>query len=309
MNFELFLAALLLRSILAALPLLLATLGEIVTERSGIMNLGVEGMMAAGAVVSFGVALASGSALLAILAGMGAAMVLAALHSLACIVFRANQTVSGLAITMIGLGLSGLAGRGFIGKNHGLDLPALASLEPGKASFLSTLLAGLDLFLILSTVLTILIWFFLRHTRTGILLKTCGENPRAAEAQGIPVEWYRFWSTLAGGALSGLAGTFLALSYSTSWNDAMTGGRGWIAVALTIFALWNPLRAVAGSLLFGSIFVLQYALQPLGIQSNFLALLPYLTTLVIMVVDGLRTDHRSLGAPAALGELFKRGER
>lgn len=309
MNVELFLAALLLRCIIAAIPLLLGTLGEIITERSGILNLGVEGMMAAGALAAFATAYHTGNLALALLAGIGTSCALALIHGVAGIVFRASQTVSGLAVTMLGLGISGLLGKPYIGMKHGIDIPAFMNVPAPDRNFFTTILSGLDVFLIISAVCVAAVWFFFSRTLPGIRLKTCGENPRAAEAQGISVERWRLIATVTGGVFSGLAGAFLSLSYAGSWNDAITGGRGWIAVALTIFALWNPLRAIWGAFLFGGLFVLQFTLQPLGIPSNVLGMLPYLATLVIMVIDGLRSDHRSLEAPAALGELFRRGER
>lgn len=295
--------------LIAAVPLLLATVGEIVTERSGILNLGAEGIMAAGAVFAYAAASASGSLAIGIAAGVLAAVAMAGLHALASITFRANQTVSGLAITMLGLGLAGLLGKPYIGTpatvhSHAWRVPGL-----GDIPFVGTIVNSLDGFFYAALLLTAGAWFFLNHTRGGLRLKTCGENPRAAEALGIAVGRTRFLATLAGGAFFGLAGCFLCLSFFSSWNEAVTGGRGWIAVALTIFALWRPWRALVGAVLFGGIFVLQYNLQPLGIPSNVLGMLPYLTTLLVLVVGGLRSDRRLLSAPAALGETFRPGER
>jgi simple sugar transport system permease protein len=297
------------RTLVAGVPLLLATVGEIITERSGILNLGVEGSMAGGAVAAFAVTAATGNPLLGTLAGMLFAMFLALIHGITSVVFQANQTVSGLAITMLGLGIAGMWGKPFIGQ------PGIAHVEPlrlpllGDIPFLGRVLNGLDLYFYTAVALSLAAWFWLGRTKGGIRLRTCGENPRAAEALGIPVERIRLLATMVGGAFFGLAGAFLALSYSTSWNEAMTGGRGWIANALCIFALWNPARAFLGAFLFGGIFVLQYVLQPLGIPSNLLGTLPYLATLLVLMADGLRTDHRRLHAPAALGDSFVRGER
>lgn len=297
------------RTLIAGVPLLLGTVGEIITERSGILNLGAEGCMAGGAVAAFAVTAATGNPLVGTLAGMAFAMFLALIHAVASVGFLSNQTVSGLAITMLGLGIAGMWGKPFIGQPGTVHVEPLKLPLLGDIPFVGRVLSGLDVFFWLAVGLAVAAWYFLSRTKGGIRLKTCGENPRAAEALGIDVKRIRTLATIAGGAFFGLAGSFLALAYSTSWNEAMTGGRGWIANALCIFALWNPARAFLGAFLFGGIFVLQYILQPLGIPSNLLGTLPYLSTLLVLVVDGLRTDHRRLHAPAALGNAFVRGER
>ena len=297
------------RTLIAGVPLLLGTVGEIITERAGILNLGAEGCMAGGAVAAFAITAATGNPLLGTLAGMGFAMFLALIHAVASISFQANQTVSGLAITMLGLGIAGMWGKPFIGQPGTVHVDPLKIPGLGNLPILGPILNGLDIYFYLAVFLAIAAWYYLGRTTGGIRLKTCGENPRAAEALGISVERTRLLATVAGGAFFGLAGSFLALAYSSSWNEAMTGGRGWIANALCIFALWNPARAFVGAFLFGGIFVLQYILQPLGIPSNLLGTLPYLATLLVLMIDGLRTDHRHLHAPAALGVSFVRGER
>ncbi len=306
---EILIITIITRTLIAGVPLLLGTVGEIITERAGILNLGAEGCMAGGAVAAFAVTMGTGSPLIGTLAGMTFAMFLAFIHALASITFKANQTVSGLAITMLGLGIAGMWGKPFIGKPGTIHVDPLKIPGLTQIPVLGTILDKLDLYFYVAIILALAAWFFLKRTKGGIQLKTCGENPRAAEALGIPVEWIRYLATMTGGAFFGLAGAFLALAYSNSWNEAMTGGRGWIANALCIFALWNPGRAFLGAFLFGGIFVLQYILQPLGIPSNLLATLPYLSTLLVLMVDGLRTDHRHLHAPAALGNSFFRGER
>jgi simple sugar transport system permease protein len=297
------------RTLIAGVPLLLGTVGEIITERAGILNLGAEGCMAGGAVAAFAVTAATGNAVAGTLAGMGFAMFLSGIHGVASVTFQANQTVSGLAITMLGLGIAGLWGKPFIGQPGSFHVEPLHLPLLGDIPLLGKVLNGLDVYFWLSVLLAVGTWYFLSRTKGGIRLKTCGENPRAAEALGIPVERIRLLATMAGGAFFGLAGAFLSLAYSGSWNESMTGGRGWIVNALCIFALWNPARAFLGAFLFGGIFVLQYILQPMGIPSNLLGTLPYLSTLLVLVVDGLRTDHRRLHAPAALGMGFARGER
>jgi general nucleoside transport system permease protein len=297
------------RAIAAGTPLLLGTLGEILSERSGVMNLGVEGMMAMGAISSFIVALNTGSVALALSAAVAAAMLAALIHAALSISFRANQVVSGLAITMMGLGISGIWGKAFIGRPLTTRLPVIAiPLLHGIPVIGRLLFTGTPLFFA-GIALGILLWLFLSRTSWGIAIRSVGENPRASEAQGIDVALVRYLCTVAGGAFSGLAGAHLSLSYAASWTEGMSGGRGWIVVALTIFSLWKPLRAFAGAFLFGGIFVLQYLLQPLGISPNLLAMTPYLFTLAVLVAMGAWKGRRHLAAPAALGEAYTRGER
>jgi simple sugar transport system permease protein len=161
----------------------------------------------------------------------------------------------------------------------------------------------------LAVIVGILLWLLLTRTRWGIEIRSVGENPAAAEVQGINVAKIRYLCVLLGGALAGMAGAHLSLVYSKSWTEGLTGGRGWIVIALTIFALWNPLRAFLGAFLFGCIFVLQYLLQPIGVPPNLLSMMPYLATLAVLLVGGLRKDRRRLLAPAKLGEPYTKGER
>jgi len=297
------------RALVAGTPLLLATMGEIITERSGILNLGVEGMMSVGAVAGFSVAFVTGMPWLGVLAAVFFGSAFSLIHGLTSVHLRANQTVSGLALTMLGIGLSSLWGKPYIGRPlarniDNWEIPLLKDIPVlGPIFFEQTP------FFYMSILLVILTWVFLYKTIWGIRLRSVGENPKASESQGISVGLYRYGAIAIGGAFSGLAGAHLSLSYSNSWIEGMVAGRGWIAVALTIFSLWNPARAFVGAFLFGGIFVLQYILQPLGIPPNLLSMLPYATTLAVLIVDGMRRDHRSLHAPAFLGEPFKRGER
>jgi len=216
--------------------------------------------------------------------------------------------VSGLALTMLGLGLSGMMGKPYVGR------PLAVKMDDAAIPFLSGLpwignaLFHQSPFLYLAIALALAAWFFLEHTRTGIEIRSTGENPKATETQGVNVSLIRYACVLTGGAFSALAGAHLSISYSSSWVEGMTAGRGWIAIALTIFALWNPGRAIFASFIFGGIFVLQYLLQPLGISPNFLAMMPYLSTLVILLAISFK-DPRRLNAPAWLGAPYKRGER
>ncbi len=296
------------RTMVAGTPLLLATTGEILCERSGILNLGVEGVMAVGAVVAFIVTMTTGQPWLGVLAAVGAGMAISVIHAFASISLQANQVVSGLALTMLGLGLSGMIGKPYVGRPLSIKMENIAIPYLSDIPYIGQALFNQSPFLYLAIVLALIAWFFLERTRLGIQVKSTGENPKATETQGVNVYLVRYCSVLIGGGFSALAGAHLSISYSKSWVEGMTAGRGWIAIALTIFALWNPGRAIWASFLFGGIFVVQYLMQPLGISPNFLSMLPYISTLLILLIISLR-DPRKLNAPATLGASYKRGER
>jgi len=297
------------RTIAAGTPLLLGTLGEVLAERAGILNLGVEGMMSVGAVSGFMVALATGSPWAGLLAAAAAAAALSLLHAFSSITLKVNQVVSGLALAMLGVGISGLLGKPYMGVPLPSQLPAVKIPGLADIPLIGTILFDKDPLFYFAVVLGVLLWFLLTRTRWGVRVRSVGENPAAAAVQGVSVSGVRYLCTVLGGALAGLGGAHLSLVYSKSWTEGMTGGRGWIVIALTIFALWNPLRAFVGAFLFGGIFVLQYLLQPLGIPPNLLGSLPYIATLVVLVVGGLSRNSRRQNAPAALGEPYTRGER
>lgn len=296
------------RTMVAGTPLLLATTGEIICERSGILNLGVEGVMAIGAVTAFIVTMTTGSPWLGVAVAIAAGMTISIIHAFASITLQANQVVSGLALTMLGLGLSGMIGKPYVGK------PLLIKMEDwnipwfSDIPWLGEIFFSQSPFFYLAILLALVSWFFLERTRLGIEIRSTGENPQATETQGVNVSKLRYLSVLIGGGFSGLAGAHLSISYSKSWIEGMTAGRGWIAIALTIFALWNPGRAIWAAFVFGGIFVVQYLLQPLGISPNFLAMLPYIATLLILLLISLK-DPKKLNAPAMLAEPYKRGER
>lgn len=301
--------AVLVRTIAAGTPLLLGTIGEIVTERAGVLNLGIEGMMAVGAVTGYLATLATGSPWVGLTAALAAGAAISMTHAVVCVTLRANQVVSGLALTMLGIGLAGLLGKPYIGR----PLPTKMALVPvpglARIPAVGRILFNQDPFFYLAVVLGLALWFLLRHTRWGMKVRAVGENPSAAESQGVSVAGIRYACVAIGGALAGMAGAHLSLAYSKSWIEGMIGGRGWIVIALTIFALWNPLRAFAGAFLFGGVFVLQYLLQPLGVPPNLLGMLPYAATLTVLVVGGLSRNRRRFLAPAVLGQAYTRGER
>lgn len=282
----------LLRALAFGTPLLLASLGAIVNERAGVVNLGVEGMMALGALAGFAVAYGGGmggNLWLAVLAAMLVGALAALLHAFVTITMRANQFVSGLALTLLGLGLTGLLGKAFEGFplfNQPPQWPFTAG-----AIGLALLLAGV-----------------LQYTRIGLTLRSVGENPAAADVLGLNVGAVRYASVAVGGALAGLAGAYLSLVYRPSWTDGMTGGLGWIAVALVIFVGWNPLRAVFGAVFFGLLYYLQFRLQGQSfIPTEFFSAMPYLLVIVVLGIAGLRGQQGA--APEALGRPYTRGER
>ncbi len=296
------------RTMVAGTPLLLGTVGEVICERSGILNLGVEGVMSLGAVVAFIVTYTTGNPWLGLLAAIGAGMAVSIIHAFASITLQANQVVSGLALTMIGLGLSGMLGKPYVGKPLPIKMNDFALPWLSDIPVIGPVFFKQSPFFYMAVILALVAWFFLERTRLGIKVRSTGENPGATETQGVNVSMIRYLCVLIGGGFSAMAGAHLSTSYSKSWIEGMTAGRGWIVIALTIFALWNPGRAILGAFLFGGIFVLQYLLQPLGISPNFLAMLPYGATLMILLGISFK-DSRKLNAPAQLGEPYKRGER
>jgi general nucleoside transport system permease protein len=296
------------RAMVAGTPLLLATTGEIICERSGILNLGVEGVMAIGAVTAFIVTMTTGSPWLGVGVAIAAGMTISIIHAFASITLQANQVVSGLALTMLGLGLSGMIGKPYVGKPLSIKMEDWNIPWFSDIPWLGKILFSQSPFFYLAIILALVSWFFLERTRLGIEIRSTGENPKATETQGINVSKLRYLSVIIGGGFSGLAGAHLSISYSKSWIEGMTAGRGWIVIALTIFALWNPSRAIWAAFIFGGIFVVQYLLQPLGISPNFLAMLPYISTLLILLLISFK-DPKKLNAPAMLAEPYKRGER
>ncbi|MBC8247818.1 MAG: ABC transporter permease [Deltaproteobacteria bacterium] len=296
------------RTLIAGTPLLLGTIGEIVCERSGILNLGVEGMMAIGAVSAFIVTFVSHNPWLGLFVAICAGVLISVLHAFVSISLQGNQVVSGLALTMLGLGISGLVGKPYVGHPLVVKIETIAIPLLSDIPFVGPIFFNQSPFFYMAVILTVAAWFTLEYTKLGIKIRSAGENPKATETQGINVDRIRYLSVLIGGGFAGMAGANLSISYSKSWFEGMTAGRGWIVIALTIFALWNPLRAAIGAFLFGGIFVLQYLLQPLGISPNFLAMFPYMATLAVLIMGSLRNKNQ-LDAPAVLGEPHRRGGR
>ena len=293
--------------ITSATPLLIAAIGELITERAGVLNLGVEGMMIIGAAFGFIAAFETNSALLGALGGIGAGMVMAALFALLTLGLATNQVAAGLALTILGLGVSGLAGASFVGvkrepASH-LNIPGLSDLPlVGKLVF------GEDFFVYAALALVIGTSWFLNRTRAGLALRAVGDNHTSAHALGLTVRRTRLFAILFGGGCAGLAGAYLSLAYTPFWSPGMTAGRGWIALALVVFSSWRPWRAVAGALVFGGATVIQLHTQALGfgIPAQLLSAVPYLATILALILLALY-DRRGSAAPASLGVPFIAG--
>lgn len=289
----------------AATPLLIAALGELVVERSGVLNLGVEGMMVMGAVCGFAVAALTGSPWLGVLGGILAGALFSLPFAFLTLNIATNQVATGLSLTLLGLGLSSMIGESFVGsagvRLPNIDIPVLSDLP-----LVGRLLFGQDPIFYMSILLVIGVTWFLFKTRTGLTLRSVGDNHASAHALGIPVIAYRYGAVLFGGACAGLAGAQLSLVYTPQWVENMTAGRGWIALALVVFASWRPLRVLAGAYLFGAVTIGQLHAQAmgLGIPSQLLSSLPYLATVVVLVLISRNRRLTMINTPASLGRAF-----
>ncbi|MFQ6000340.1 MAG: ABC transporter permease [Anaerolineae bacterium] len=304
-----FIVAALKAAIPAGTPLLFGTLGEIYAERSGVLNLGVEGMMIMGAVTGFGVTLTTGNVWLGITLAAIAGGLLALVHAFLSITLRANQIVSGLALTMFGLGMSGLVGKEYVGtplpfRLRSLTIPGLSDIP-----ILGPILFQHDPLVYLALALVPLLWFVLFKTKAGISIRSVGESPATADALGVNVYLVRYLCVSLGGVLAGLGGAYLSLIYAPAWIEGMTAGAGWIVIALTIFATWSPGRALIGAYLFGAVKVLQYRLQPLGVSPNLLNMLPFIFTIIVLLAGTGEVIRKRIGAPSALGIPYAREEK
>ncbi|MFP5391056.1 MAG: ABC transporter permease [Gammaproteobacteria bacterium] len=301
-----YLIALLASTAGAATPLVFAAIGELVAERAGVLNLGIEGMMLAGAVTGFAVTLSTGSAALGLGAALGAGVLLALVFGVLVLTLQANQVATGLALTLFGVGLSAFAGRSLAGQTvrplGPLPFPELAGV-PG----IGALLVRLDVLVLASFVLVALVGWVLAKTRLGLVIRAVGEAPDSAHAIGIGVARVRYGAVLFGGALAGLAGAYLSLVATPMWVEGMTAGRGWIALAMVVFATWKARGVLAGAYLFGGVTVLQFHGQALGITvpSQFLSMLPYLATIVVLVIICRNPRTLLLNRPMSLGQNYR----
>ena len=290
---------------IAATPFLFAGMGELVAERSGVLNLGVEGMMLMGAVAAFATAYATGSTPLAIVAGIGAGAALALVFCIVSISLLANQAATGLALTIFGIGASGLIGKDFVGKAlepiPAIEIPLIGETMLGRA------LLNHDPLVYLALIMAAATAWFLSRTRAGLSLRAVGDSHHSAHALGLPVVKVRYLATLYGGAMAGLGGAYLSLVYTPMWGENMTAGRGWIALALVVFATWRPWRLVAGAYLFALVTQLQFYGQDWGwpVASQFLAMAPYLATIVALVIISRDVNLTKANAPACIGQPFR----
>lgn len=299
------LEAIMLSVIAASTPLLLAAAGELVAERSGVLNLGVEGMMIMGAACAFVGAYFSNSVVIGAICGILAGAAMAAIFAALTLGLAVNQVATGLALTILGTGLSGLIGVGFVGQRitpaAQLDLPILTDLP-----LVGKILFGQDAFVYISIALVVAIWLFLYRTRAGLVLRAVGDNHMSAHALGYPVLKIRLLAVLFGGACAGLAGAYLPLAYTPFFIPGMTAGRGWIALALVVFGSWRPFRVAGGAYLFGAVTILQLHAQALGlgIPSQLMSSLPYLATVIVLVLISRTRGNAGSAAPASLGMAF-----
>ncbi len=289
----------------AATPIMLAALGELVVEKSGVLNLGVEGMMIIGAVCGFIVAVNTDSPMLGLLGAAVGGAVVSMLFAFLTQYLLSNQVATGLALTLFGLGLAALMGSSY----NGIRPPRMARLDIGGLSDLPVvgkLFFSHDPVIYGSVALVFAVWFFLNRTRAGLVLRACGENHDAAHSLGYNVQLIRFGAIMFGGACAGLGGAYVSLVRVPQWTEGMTAGVGWIALAIVVFAAWKPWRVILGAYMFGGLTILQLSLQALGIHISgaYLSMTPYIVTIVVLVIMSADRKKASLNAPACLGKSF-----
>ena len=302
-----FLSSILFATVVAGTPLIITALGELVTEKAGVLNLGAEGIMSVGAVAAFAVAHHTGSPFLGILAGMFAGMFMSLLFGISALTLMANQVASGLALSIFGVGLAA-----FIGKPY--ESVALASVDVIRIPWLNRLpLLGPVLFeqhglVYFSWFLMAAVAWFLYKSRLGLILRAVGEAPVSAHSIGFSVIGIRYLAVLFGGAMAGIGGAFLSVFYTPMWVEGMVAGRGWIALALVVFATWRPHRVMIGAYLFGGCMISQMFVQGSGMHINipaqFLSALPYAATVIVLVLISRNRATIRLHSPASLGQTF-----
>jgi simple sugar transport system permease protein len=300
-----YLVSILVATIAAGTPLVFAALGELVTEKSGVLNLGVEGMMLVGAIAAFAAAVASGNPWVGVLAGMCAGAAMALIFAVLTLTLMANQVAAGLALSLFGVGLSAFVGKAYesvsLTPSAPLKIPLL-----GDIPLIGPVLFSQQALVYVSWALFAAVAWFLYRSRPGLVLRSVGEAPKSAHAIGYSVISIRYLATLFGGAMAGVGGAFLSVFYTPLWVENMTSGRGWIALALVVFATWRPARVMIGAYLFGGVTVAQFFAQGEGaaIPSQFLSMLPYLATIVVLVLISRNLNTIRLNAPVSLGKPF-----
>jgi len=301
-------------AVVAGTPLLFATLGEIITEKSGNLNLGVEGMMLMGAVIGFMVGLKTGNPFLALIFAMIAGASGAGIFAFLTVSLRANQTVAGLALTIFGTGFSSLVGKSLIGQTTPAGIESFFAVTPipvlSKIPFFGPVFFNQDMFVYFGYVTAVLLGIYLYNTSQGLNLRAIGENPASADAASVNINLYKYVHILLGGALCGLGGAYLSLVYVPAWQENVVAGRGWIAVALVIFAAWNPYKALIGVYLFGGLDIIGFRLQGsvFQISQYLIDMLPYLVTIVVLVVVSFRKSKKN-APPKSLSIPYFREDR
>ncbi len=296
-------------------PILFATIGEIFAERSGVLNLGVEGMMLMGAMSAYGVAYGTGNAWIGLLAAIGVGGLMALLHAFVTVTLRADQVVSGLALTFLGTGMSAVLGAPLVEVYTAPRLPSFPIPFLSQIPVLGPIFFDHNVVVYLGFLLIPISWFYIYRTRPGLELRSIGEYPAAADTLGINVIRQRYFYVVLGGMLAGMAGASLSLAITPLWIEGMTAGAGWIAVGLVIFAGWDPIRGALGAYLFGAIRRLPLDAQnlPFFLQNPtlgyFMNMLPYLFTIFVLILSSRESMRKRAGAPAALGVPYVREER
>jgi ABC-type uncharacterized transport system permease subunit len=307
MEWQLWVVETLRRALAYGTPLLLGTVGEIYAERSGILNLGVEGMMILGAFMGFVTAFVTKNPWLGFLLGAFVGGAASLIHGFLSINLRVIQVVSGLALTLFGLGLTGVLGRGWEGQPLKVTISQFSVPYLSRIPILGAIVfTEQNLMVYIGIGLAVLLWWLLFKTSWGITVRSVGEDPATADALGINISLVRYCCTFIGGFLAGLGGAYLSIVYRPSWTQGMTAGMGWIVIALTIFSLWHPLIAIGGSYIFGSLFYLSYRLQP-WLAPELLTIMPYLFTILApLLLNASKRLRRRMGAPGALGLPYSR---
>ena len=295
--------------ILSSIPVMLAATGELVVERSGVLNLGVEGMMLMGAVIASITVITTGSLFLAVIFGALSGLLTSIVFGFFALVLATNQVATGLALTIFGTGLSGLLGAEYVGKAiqrlEAFNIPILSNIP-----YLGPILFSHNILVYFSFIIVFIVGWFLLKTKSGLVLRAVGNNHDSAHALGYSVVFIRFCSVMFGGLMAGLGGAFLPLVLTPHWAEGMTAGKGWIALALVVFASWRPLRIPIGALLFSGITVMQLVGQARGwtMPSQFLSMLPYIATIIVLVTISRNKEFSIINAPASLGKLFVAGK-
>jgi len=306
-----FLSAVLAAGVGSGAAILYAALGEVLAERAGVLNLGVEGMMLMGALGGFAVTIWTGQAWVGAIGAMVVGGLMALIHAVLTISLRANQVVSGLALTLFGQGLSAYLGTSLVGRAAPDSFNKLAIPLVSDIPRIGTILFRQDALVYLAYIVVPALWWWVYRTRPGLHLRSVGENPATADAMGLDVNRIRYQYVVVGGAFAGLGGAVISLATNPGWTENMTAGRGWIAVALVIFGTWNPARAAAGALLFGAVEAAQFRMQTINvpISSFFLNMTPYIFTILVLILATRQTRRMRIGQPAALGVPYVREER